>query len=264
MRQFGLTIVSVLCALVMATAAHAAASGVAKGVNPDADALAGTVTRTLVVGSDINMGDKVVTGAAGLVQILFADNTKLVVGPNSSLLIDTYLMRNDGSASKVVIDMLGGSFRFVTGTGPKSAYTVNTPTGTIGVRGTAYDVFVDILTGIAYVLMYKGETILTDDDGQKEFLSGLCKVGEIDLDEAFIIGHADGINGDERDLFKEHFLFSLNQSQLLPEFRLPRAGECTRRDLPPANNDSLLSDPEPCVEWDGEGFLGVNYCDYPG
>src|SRR5690242_20706744 len=106
---------SALVLLGLPIAANAAA-GTAKGVDPLADALAAGQTRTLVVGSDINIGDTIKTGDKGQVQILFADNTKLVVGPNSSLEIQDYLIRNNGSAGKIAVDMLAGSFRFVTGT----------------------------------------------------------------------------------------------------------------------------------------------------
>ncbi len=98
---------------------------------------------TFVVGSDIFIGDQVVTGAKGQVQILFADNTHLVVGPNSALTIEDYLLRNNGSAGKFVVDMLAGSFRFATGESAKNRYRIDTPTGTIGVRGTGFDTFVD-------------------------------------------------------------------------------------------------------------------------
>src|SRR3569833_3097350 len=111
-------------------AALADAAGTAKGVNPDADALRATTKQTLVVGADIFIGDVVQTGAKGQVQILYADNTKLVVGPSSALKIDDYLLRNDGSAGKVVADMLSGAFRFAMCKVAMCSYEINTPTGT--------------------------------------------------------------------------------------------------------------------------------------
>ena len=93
-------------------------------------------SRSSSVGSDIFIGDQVVTDARGLVQIKFSDNTKLVVGPNSSLVIEDYLLREDGSGGKLAINALSGTFRFVTGGAAKDRYLIETPTGTIGVRGT--------------------------------------------------------------------------------------------------------------------------------
>lgn len=265
MKSLFMKSVSVVALALMVQPAFADAAGVAKGVDPQAEALGGGATRTLVVGADIFLGDKLTTGPEGLIQILFSDNTRLVIGPNSALTIEDYLFRNNGTAGKLAVDMLAGSFRFITGTSPKGAYEINTPTGTIGVRGTVFDVWIDALTGIAYVMMYKGETSLKSDTVTK-LLSGLCYVGQIDIDESLIIGHADGIDGDDRDEFKEHFIFSVKQMNLLPEFRVAAATECTRRDPPKVNTDSLLSPPsDECVypddmyEEDCEASIGATY-----
>ncbi len=77
-------------------AALADASGKALGVDQDARAETRAEVKQLTVGSDIFIGDRVITDARGLVQIKFSDSTKLVVGPNSALLIEDYLLRNDG------------------------------------------------------------------------------------------------------------------------------------------------------------------------
>src|SRR5687768_10914002 len=105
MRQLlGLLTAAMIAA--MPGMALAAAAGSALGVDPAADAALNNETRTLVVGSDIFIGDLVQTGPRGQVQIMFADNTELVVGPSSALLIEDYLLRNDGSAGKLAVDML--------------------------------------------------------------------------------------------------------------------------------------------------------------
>ena len=82
--------------------------------------------------------DRLQTGR-GNVQIVFIDNTKLVVGPNSVLVIDRFLMRGGNRPQKFSVDALRGSFRFITGNGAKSAYDIQTANATIGIRGTAFD-----------------------------------------------------------------------------------------------------------------------------
>lgn len=94
--------------------------------------------RPLSAGSDIFENDRLVTGA-GNVQILFVDETKLVVGPNSTLVVDRFLMRGGNRAQKFSIDALRGTFRFITGNSAKSAYDIQTSNATIGIRGTAFD-----------------------------------------------------------------------------------------------------------------------------
>jgi FecR protein len=203
-----------------------AAAGTAKGVNPDADATAAKATRTLTVGSDINIGDVIKTGPNGQVEILFADSTKLVVGPNSHLEIQDYLVRNNGTAGKFAVDMLAGTFRFVTGTSPKPSYLITTPTGTIGVRGTAFDVYVDD-KGVAHIMMYKSTSIMCEQHAKLcKDLSDLCEIGQIDSSEASIIGNANDLTGEQRDLIKTYFLYAMDESTLDGAFRIPHAFDC--------------------------------------
>ncbi|MGE0007798.1 MAG: FecR domain-containing protein [Parvibaculaceae bacterium] len=94
--------------------------------------------RPLGAGSPVYENDRLQTGR-GNVQIIFVDSTKLVVGPNSTLVIDRFLMRGGNSARKFSVDALRGTFRFISGTSAKSAYDIRTANATIGIRGTAFD-----------------------------------------------------------------------------------------------------------------------------
>ena len=80
-------------------------------------------------------GDHIITDAIGVVQVKFRDDTKLVVGPNSMMVIDAFVFNNDNTARQVSINAVRGAFRFITGNSPKDAYSITTPTATIGVRG---------------------------------------------------------------------------------------------------------------------------------
>ena len=167
--------VSILFTVLLIGATGAAsAAGTAVGVDPDAEAR-GNGTRTLVVGSDVFIGDRIVTDARGLVQILFDDKTRLVVGPRSSLVIEDYLIRNDGSAGRLAVNALGGTFRFISGNSPKNRYLIKTPTGQIGVRGTAFDLAV-LSRSIAYLLHLEGTTISCANNGECETARRRCDV----------------------------------------------------------------------------------------
>lgn len=216
-----------LLLIAAATPALGAGQGTALGVAPGASATANATVRTLTVGADIFVGDTIATDATGLVQIQFADKTKLVVGPNSSLLIQDYLVRNDGSAGKFAIDMLSGTFRFITGNGPKTAYQITTPQGTIGIRGTEFDTFIDHLTGIAYVMMYGGQTELTSN-ADSELLEGLCYIGTIEVDDTKLIGKLPEMNAADFERIRNYFALSLDQSKLLESFRLSASPDCTK------------------------------------
>ncbi|MEX0627034.1 MAG: FecR domain-containing protein, partial [Cucumibacter sp.] len=150
----------VVCALAVAgsplPAEAAQLAGIAVEVDPNAVAALDNVPRGLEDGSDLFMGEQVVTTASGQVQIIFNDNTKMVVGPNSSLLIEEYLLRNDQTLSRFTINALGGTYRFITGDSDHNVYEIKTPTGTIGVRGTAFDFDVDPVTFEVHLLLYWG------------------------------------------------------------------------------------------------------------
>ena len=75
--------VAIVTCLLAPGAMAATPAGKAVGVNPSAQNIVANTTRTLKVGSEVAMGDKIVTGPSGQVQLVFNDDTHLVVGPSS-------------------------------------------------------------------------------------------------------------------------------------------------------------------------------------
>ncbi|HZY67800.1 MAG TPA: FecR family protein [Devosia sp.] len=205
--------------------AMADGAGSALGVKQAADARLTGVTRTLEVGSDTFIGDLVQTGARGQVQILFNDNTEMVVGPSSQLAIEDYLLRGDGSAGKLAVEVLSGAFRFATGDSAKNRHTIDTPTGAIGVRGTEFDIWVEV-DGTTYVLRHGGTVVICNDAGECEVLDETCEVGKIAPGEVAVLGDARQSRGEQRAAFKQWFRYSDNQSPLLRQFWFARARDC--------------------------------------
>lgn len=237
-----------LTALIVAATpamALAGAAGNALGVDPAADAALDGETRTLVVGSDIFIGDLVKTGPKGQVQILFADNTELVVGPSSALTIEDYLIRNDGSAGKLAVDMLSGAFRFATGDSAKNRYIIGTPTGTIGVRGTEFDVRVarpnEPNAGATWILLYHGAVQFCTVDKVCEIIDDFCEVGHMTTAESEIIGDSRETTGNLRKQLQGDFIYAMNQNPLLREFWFRQARDCLNRD-PEAPPEPLFPD----------------------
>lgn len=103
-------------------------------------------SRTLKRRSEIFNGDIIKTGPAGSVQIRFVDKALMTIKANSEMNIESYLQAQaDGGQDKeqVIMSLVKGGFRTITGTigkGDKSAYKVNTPAASIGIRGTNYEV----------------------------------------------------------------------------------------------------------------------------
>ena len=117
---------------------RSAAIGVAASITPSAEGGSGTVFQTLAPGSELHASETVRTGDAGKADLVFIDRTNLTVGPTSEVVLDKFVYDPVGSSGKVVLQTTRGAFRFVTGTQDHSAYQLNTPYGSLGVRGTAF------------------------------------------------------------------------------------------------------------------------------
>lgn len=228
------------------TGTQAEPSGEAVGVKPQAAAQMSSATRTLVEGDDIFIGERIVTGKFGEVQIIFKDNTRLVVGPESALLIEDYLLREDGSAGKLAVNALNGTFRFITGNSAKDRYVINTPTGTIGVRGTIFELYI---ADLVYILMQEGTTVNCPADGSDcMILSGQCEYGIMGVSSTEVVGNTDGVEGDARDWIKEIFKYAQNQSPLYQQFKVSGSERCLRKppdvQSPGSGSTSKTSEPE--------------------
>ena len=96
----------------------------------------------LVVKAPVHRDERIRTSIGGLGQFVFRDGTKLAVGAGSSVVIDSYVYDDATSVKKLTIKAAKGTFRWISGSSSSSAYSIVTPAGTIGVRGTAFDVYV--------------------------------------------------------------------------------------------------------------------------
>jgi hypothetical protein len=124
---------------VAAAYAHAATEpriGTTASAKNDVTGLLGTARRMLKLGDGVFQNERIATGNAGSAQILFADETALTMGPNSQITLDKAIYDPAKKKGELVLRATTGAFRFVSGSGPKDGYKIETPMGTIGVRGT--------------------------------------------------------------------------------------------------------------------------------
>lgn len=224
------TLVAALLTLLAVPPALAANEGCAVAVDPDASVRAGQAERVLVVGEDVSVGERIVTGATGKVQLIFADQTRLVVGPRSDLLIETYLMAGS-QADSFVVNALAGSFRFMTGNGAKSAYAIKTPSAAIAVRGTSFDLAV--ADDESQLLLFQGAVQMCQGTTCIE-LTGRCDIGAFGAGGSETLGWDDAGRGERL----RHFLLAGAQSRLDPGFRISGANACL---YPPADEAPLDS-----------------------
>jgi len=102
----------------------------------------GQTPRTLGQGLPLREGDRLTTSDGGSAIIKLEDGTRMTVRPNSELVISQYQFKENAPDNGMVMQLVRGGFRAVTGLIAKSspnAARVQTSTATIGIRGTDFD-----------------------------------------------------------------------------------------------------------------------------
>lgn len=221
MRRLVLNMVLAVCSGFLLANAASAADGQAVGVDPDAVARLSGSDRVLTVGADVSLGEQIVTGPSGQVQIVFSDQTRLVVGPGSALVIESYLF-NGNTADKFAINALAGSFRFISGHSSKPAYSIQTPTASIAVRGTKFDF--NVARSRTDLMLYDGAVRLCSTGGQCQELIARCDLGTVDASVAQLLHHADP----GHPPLSQEFRYARFQTPLLSQFRVSGAGQCAQ------------------------------------
>jgi hypothetical protein len=203
--------------------ANAATSptGTAIAVVQSSEASGITGRRLLAPEGPVYSGDRVTTGNVGQAQLRFRDSTRLVVGPNSSLVLDGFVFNDDNSAKAISLNAVKGAFRFITGTGPKDAYTINTPTATISVRGTAFDLNVDA-AGITRAAVFEGGIITCDKlpPPRRTCVFQTASACELIIVETGVPPRAVTSAAERARLLLTYFPFVRSQATLLIDFRL--------------------------------------------
>jgi hypothetical protein len=220
MRHNLFATILVMASLCVVPSAVALGEGTAVGVDPDAVARVQSRERVLQVGTDVSVGETIVTGSAGQVQIVFDDSTRLVVGPGSSLLVETYLLTSSNRAQKLTVNALGGTFRFITGNSAKSAYSIRTPTAAIAVRGTEFDLVVD--RNSTKVMLYDGALEVCNGARECAELDRRCDLVVARAQQVAVLGSADA----ERAPASLQFRYARFQGKLMSDFKVSGAGRC--------------------------------------
>lgn len=184
-QHFKLTPVAAILAAVSVAfpvTGYCVAAGRADFVIGNVEAVAADGTRrSLVKGSEINIGEAINTGAGARAQIRFTDGGYVSIQPNSQFRVDDYSYENktDGK-EKGFFSLLKGGLRAITGAighVHRDNYRVTTPMATIGIRGTGYNAVlgdglaVSVADGIISLTNKGGSLILTQ--GQSAFVADM-------------------------------------------------------------------------------------------
>jgi opacity protein-like surface antigen len=174
-----LSILSVLYAT--AALAQSAPIGDASSVQNQVEGIVNRKAEPLPTGGSVFQNEHVRTGDDSQARLVFLDNTDLGVGPKSEVTLDRFVYNPDRGTGRVQIEASRGVFRFVTGSQDKKDYEVVTPSGTIHVKGTEFQLLVD-----------KGYIIVALESGALTVTTNKSRVVSLDQPGTSLTVHQDG------------------------------------------------------------------------
>lgn len=137
----GLLLISALLLVVSGPALAQTAAGSFLSVNgPVQIQRSGGATIGAAAGVGVNVGDRIVTGANGHAVIVLNDQSRLELGPASSITLDQFTVSGGAAATRV--SLFSGVMRSLVNAasgGAAADYQVHTPNAVAAVRGTKFD-----------------------------------------------------------------------------------------------------------------------------
>lgn len=112
----------------------------------------------ITAGDAVFLNEIVRTGEDSAARLLFLDQTSLAVGPVARVVLDRFVYDPSPNAQAMSVNLAKGAFRFTTGVLDKKAYSIGTPTASIGVRGTVLDL--DVTPGRSRVTLIEGRALV--------------------------------------------------------------------------------------------------------
>lgn len=153
--EWTLAVTGALCLAACPVLAATPEIGDAVAVKNEVTAETGDDTRKLAKGEKVFQNEILVTSPDASAEIQLLDKTKLAVGSSARIVLDKFIYDPNAAPGSISINLAKGAFRFITGKSPKTAYEIKTPTASMGVRGTVFDVFVAD-DGETVVLLHEG------------------------------------------------------------------------------------------------------------
>ena len=133
-----------LCGALLTTPAARADAGRFEAVLGQVEVLrADGTTVPAKAGDVVSEGDSIRTGGDGRADLSMRDDARLSVRPNTRLKFDAYRFdAKDEPSGRSVIALVRGALRSITGAigrTNRDSYRINTPSATIGIRGTDHE-----------------------------------------------------------------------------------------------------------------------------
>ena len=190
--------------------------------------------RPSVVDGTVRQADAIVTGADSRLLIRMRDESVLTVGANAALNVDRFVIDTEADPAGVMVSMVRGAFRFVSGSrgAERERVAFRTPTATIGIRGTIIEAAVgsdalELLDGEA------GAPAPGDDPDQSAVI--VLVEGEIEIE----------VDGVRRIVREPGQAVAVRGRRLSEPFRLsPEAGQRLAGRLPPREPGGPGAEPQ--------------------
>jgi hypothetical protein len=105
------------------------------------------------------------TVPSGALEVTFTDGSRLTLGSASTVVVDNYVFGGGQGAGGQTLKMTRGLFRFVSGAMPKDQVRLQTPSVTIGIRGTIVKILTDA-AGVGTIFFEHGEGYVDNGKGK--------------------------------------------------------------------------------------------------
>jgi len=124
----------------------------------------------LDLGDVVSRDEIISTDESGLAEIELLDSARVMVGPESEVTLDDFLIgTSDGG--RIALAVGRGLLRFISGDIPSENIEINTPVGVLGIRGT--DILVAVADGGATrVSVLEGTISFENEQGASTMLVG--------------------------------------------------------------------------------------------
>jgi len=134
--------------------------------------------RNLAAEDPVYRNDAISAAAASHGELLLHDGSHVIVGENSTVSLDNFVI-SGSSFSAGTVKVTKGAFRFISGNSGKEAISIRTPLASIGVRGTVVDVYVEPHTGVTRTILISGRITACSSPGRCLTVHRSCDIIEV-------------------------------------------------------------------------------------
>lgn len=147
--------------------------------------------RPIKFGNPVYALDTVRTGPDGSTELQFLDEARLQIGANASMKLDQYAYDPASGNGGGLMEMFVGSYDFTSGKmNSDDKVKLVTPTVTIGLRGTAFSVYIAgdgrtdiaVKAGLVSLAPCRGGAVVTVAAGKRASVDNSCVVTDPDAD----------------------------------------------------------------------------------